>query len=231
MRRLLAACAILAIASARKISGRAIHFALCHGGRFRQVCNETARTGSAQGRAAGFYPDQLAACGSSVYPWKTNIVTTVFWVGEQAGGNNPVPNYKSSWTLIGQELRWNRCSDAGARRNYIPIAFIPKQNPFYCALPYNDVTHGQFKPEAPLVIPWFKHDYRGPGHRCAGIVGLRFVKAIARVMRNGRTVARFAQTIFSMSLEMSVLNRISITVLAWMFHRPCAITWHWRRPM
>src|SRR5258708_14036417 len=33
------------------------------------------------------------------YPWKTNIVTTVFWVGEQAGGNNPVPNYKSAWDL------------------------------------------------------------------------------------------------------------------------------------
>src|ERR1041385_6157405 len=31
------------------------------------------------------------------YPWKTNIVTTVFWVGEQAAGNNPVPNYKSAW--------------------------------------------------------------------------------------------------------------------------------------
>jgi len=26
-------------------------------------------------------------------------------------------------------------------------------------LPYNDVTHGQFKPEAPLVIPWFKQAY------------------------------------------------------------------------
>ena len=33
----------------------------------------------------------------SRYPWKTNIVTTVFWVGEQAAGNNPVPNIKSSW--------------------------------------------------------------------------------------------------------------------------------------
>src|ERR1700704_1333272 len=31
------------------------------------------------------------------FPWKTNIVTTVFWIGEQAGGNNPVPNVKSSW--------------------------------------------------------------------------------------------------------------------------------------
>src|SRR6478609_8957399 len=69
------------------------------------------------------------------YPWKMNIVTTVFWVGEQASGNNPEPS---------------------ARRNYIPIAFVPRQNPFYIALPNNDVTHGQFKPEAPLVIPWFK---------------------------------------------------------------------------
>jgi len=99
------------------------------------------------------------------FPWKMNIVTTVFWVGEQAGGNNPVPNYRSSW-----DFNWTTnyggfdTPDPSARRNYIPVAFIPHQNPFYCALPYNDVTHGQFKPEAPLVIPWFKRYYTGPGH-------------------------------------------------------------------
>ncbi len=98
------------------------------------------------------------------FPWKMNIVTTVFWVGEQAGGNNPVPNYRSSW-----DFNWTTnyggfdTPDPSARRNYIPVAFIPHQNPFYCALPYNDVTHGQFKPEAPLVIPWFKQVYTGPG--------------------------------------------------------------------
>jgi hypothetical protein len=43
------------------------------------------------------------------------------------------------------------------------VSFIPRQNPFYCALPYNDVTHGQFKPEARLVIPWFKEAYTAPG--------------------------------------------------------------------
>src|SRR3954452_14492172 len=31
------------------------------------------------------------------FSWKMNIVTTVFWVGEQAGGNNPVPNYRCPW--------------------------------------------------------------------------------------------------------------------------------------
>ena len=98
------------------------------------------------------------------FPWKTSIVTTVFWVGEQAGGNNPVPNYKSSW-----DLNWTAnyggfdTPDSSARRNYIPVAFIPRLNPFYCALPYNDVSHGQFKPEAPLVIPWFKQAYTEPG--------------------------------------------------------------------
>jgi hypothetical protein len=98
------------------------------------------------------------------YPWKTNIVTTIFWIGEDAAGNNPVPNHKSAW-----DFNWaanyggTDNPDPSARRGYIPVAFIPHQNPFYCALPYNDVTHGQFKPEAPLVIPWFKQSYAGPG--------------------------------------------------------------------
>ena len=98
------------------------------------------------------------------FPWKTNIVTTVFWVGEQAGANNPVSNFRSSW-----DANWTGNyggldnPDSSTRRNCIPVAFIPRQNPFYCALPYNDVMHGQFRPEAPLVIPWFKQAYTGPG--------------------------------------------------------------------
>ena len=48
----------------------------------------------------------------------------------------------------------------------------------------------------------------GRGNRYAGIVGLRFVKAIARVMRNGRIVARFAPTISNMSSAMSDRSRI-----------------------
>src|SRR4030095_13059297 len=30
-------------------------------------------------------------------PWKLDIVTTVFWIGEPAGPNNPVSNAESSW--------------------------------------------------------------------------------------------------------------------------------------
>ncbi|MEY2555318.1 MAG: hypothetical protein QOJ36_434 [Verrucomicrobiota bacterium] len=98
------------------------------------------------------------------FAWKTNIVTTVFWVGEQAGGNNPVPNFRSSWDLNWQANYGGFDNpEKSERRNYIPVSFVPRQNPFYFALPYNDVTHGQFKPEAPLVIPWFKQAYMGQG--------------------------------------------------------------------
>ncbi|MBA3881763.1 MAG: hypothetical protein H0X73_03390 [Chthoniobacterales bacterium] len=104
------------------------------------------------------------------YPWKANIVTTVFWIGEQPTENNPVPNNKSSW-----DANWTASyggydtPDPSSRRNFIPVSFVPRQNPFYCALPYNDVTHGQFKPEAALVIPWFKQAYTQQGQSvCKG---------------------------------------------------------------
>jgi len=63
---------------------------------FGKIRNETAGAGPAQSGAAGFIPTSSRPAVQR-YPWKTNIVTTVFWAGEQAGGNNPVPNYKSAW--------------------------------------------------------------------------------------------------------------------------------------
>jgi hypothetical protein len=102
--------------------------------------------------------------GFNRYPWKRGIVTTVFWVGERPTANNPVPNYKSSW-----DPRWAQnyggldSPDPAHRRNFIPARFVPKQNPFYVALPYNDVTRGTTKPEARRAIPWFKQTFERPG--------------------------------------------------------------------
>src|SRR6266496_1306802 len=103
------------------------------------------------------------------FPWKTNIVTTVFWIG------GPKETYVSVRTASAWDPNWIQNyggvdnPDPSARRSYIPVAFIPRQNPFYCALPYNDVVNGQFKPEAPSVIPWFKQAYSGPGQSvCKG---------------------------------------------------------------
>lgn len=98
------------------------------------------------------------------YPWKVNITTTVFWVGERPTQNNPVPNTKSAWDL-NWVANFGGYDDPSpdARRNFIPANFIPRLNPFYVALPYNDVTHSSTKPEAPLVIPWFRQAYRKYG--------------------------------------------------------------------
>src|SRR5687768_2346466 len=104
-----------------------------------------------------------------LYPWKLNIVTTTFWVGESAGQNNPVHNFSSSW-----DKEWYRTfggfdnPDTGARRalpdgGSIPSNFVPQGNPFYFALPYNDVERGKHKPEARIVVPWFKDIFEQEG--------------------------------------------------------------------
>ena len=92
------------------------------------------------------------------YPWKQNIVTTVFWIGEESGRSNPVPNTQSAWDFC-----WGRhyggYDTPTERANFIPTRFIPNQNPFYVALPYNDVGRNRTKAEAAQVIPWFKNSF------------------------------------------------------------------------
>ena len=97
------------------------------------------------------------------YPWKKSIVTTVFWIGEKPTANNPVPNRVSSW-----DKEWTKSyggfddPNPARRSNYSPVKFTPRQNPFYCALPYNDKATTGHRPEAPRVVPWFKEAYEGP---------------------------------------------------------------------
>src|SRR5438046_3509109 len=97
------------------------------------------------------------------FPWKTNIVTTVFWIGEQPGGNNLVPNRTSAW-----DKQWTTSyggfddPNPAHRSNYVPVKFTPRQNPFYCALPYNDKARPGHHSEAPRVVPWFEEAYQGP---------------------------------------------------------------------
>ncbi len=113
-------------------------------------------------------PQTLAAPRPSLfgtpYPWKSGIVTTVFWVGESASSRNPVHNRSSCW-----DKNWEGSyggfddPDTLHRRNFAPTAFAPRQNPFYIALPYNDVSHSATKPEARVVIPWFKNAFEREG--------------------------------------------------------------------
>jgi hypothetical protein len=98
------------------------------------------------------------------FPWRNEIVTTTFWIGEKPSANNPVPNRSSSW-----DANWTKNyggfddPEKSHRRDFIPVKFAPQQNPFYCALPYNDKSINGHRPEAPRVVPWFKEAYQGPG--------------------------------------------------------------------
>jgi hypothetical protein len=123
-------------------------------------------------------PPPLPGDEQSRYPWKRQIVTTTFWIGETPTHNNPVPNSASCW-----DPHWaanyggNDAPDTAQRSaEYTPVSFIPKQNPFYVALPYNDMEHGTHKAEAAQVIPWFARDYKGASQSvCQGRwIAIRF---------------------------------------------------------
>jgi hypothetical protein len=87
--------------------------------------------------------------------WKYKIAVTVFWVGEQPTEANPLSNIKSAWDVSWVE-HYGGEDDPTNRTNFIPSGFTPGLNPFYVALPYNDVDDEHTRPEAPLIIPWFK---------------------------------------------------------------------------
>lgn len=95
--------------------------------------------------------------------WKYGIVATVFWVGEQPTANNPTPNDKSAWD-VNWMANFGGYDDPVRRNGYHPADFVPRLNPFYVALPYNDLAvGGGHRAEAPDVIPWFWMDFRGSG--------------------------------------------------------------------
>jgi len=104
--------------------------------------------------------------GFGKYSWHRNIMTTVFWIGERPTARNPVPNNRSAW-----DANWARNyggydnPDPRYRdpRTYAPRGFVPRQNPFYIALPYCDVSRGNTKPEAKGIIPWFRDCFEKPG--------------------------------------------------------------------
>jgi len=96
------------------------------------------------------------------YPWHYQIRATVFWVGEKATPRNPVSNIASAWDPHWQST-FGGYDHPFKRSGYRPAAFQPLDNPFYIALPYNDLDKsGLHRPEASEVIPWFWREYRGP---------------------------------------------------------------------
>jgi hypothetical protein len=96
-------------------------------------------------------------------PWHYQIRATVFWVGERSTPGNPTPNTASSWDPNWEE-NFGGYDHPFKREEFLPAGFAPKLNPFYIALPYNDLVEGRsHRPEASSIIPWFWQTYKGPG--------------------------------------------------------------------
>ncbi len=99
-----------------------------------------------------------------VYPWHFDITATYFYIGELATKNNPVPNTASSWDSLWDDNYGGYDDPDPAKRDpvtFAPRGFIPQLNPFYVALPYNDIQQGGPRPEAEKVIPWYHRDKGG----------------------------------------------------------------------
>jgi hypothetical protein len=74
------------------------------------------------------------------YPWKRDIITTEFWIGEPGSVISPTDNVASAW-----DENW-RSSNHGAdsptdRQGYVPASHAPTLNTFYVALPFNDLAY------------------------------------------------------------------------------------------
>jgi len=82
-------------------------------------------------------PELIIRCRTIEVPGTAN------WTGNYGGLDNP---------------------DSSTRpQRYSGGVYPPPESLLLCACRTTMSMHGQFKPEAPLVIPWFKQAYTGPG--------------------------------------------------------------------
>jgi hypothetical protein len=85
--------------------------------------------------------------------WKRGIAT-VFWVGEgETAENDYIHNSWSAWDMRWEE-HYGGVDDPENRCGFQPCAFEPKENPFYVALPYNDLENNGKKKANATRIPW-----------------------------------------------------------------------------
>lgn len=83
----------------------------------------------------------------------TATKTTVFWVGEIANKDNDfIANKASAWDEHWME-HFGGTDDPVHRTSYWPSAFKPQENPFYFALPYNDIDAKGIRKSSAKLCP------------------------------------------------------------------------------
>ncbi len=101
--------------------------------------------------------NNVVSAPSMSYPIHQNITVTYFWVGEPADSNNGyIPNSQSSWD-VNWQAHYGGADNPDNRNGYYPVGFIPKENPFYFALPYDDFDeNGNRRQSSYNIIYWAK---------------------------------------------------------------------------
>lgn len=91
----------------------------------------------------------------SKYTLHHDITATYFWVGESASKDNQYnDNLSSAWDSS-WVVHFGGVDDPINRTGYLPVAFVPRENPFYFALPYDDFfVDGSRKPDAYSTVYW-----------------------------------------------------------------------------
>lgn len=84
------------------------------------------------------------------------VTASIFWIGEKSDeSNNHIPNDKSAWDSNWQQ-NYGGVDDPDDRCGFLPCEFTPKENPFYFALPYNDLDKSGNRKSSAAKIPWFE---------------------------------------------------------------------------
>lgn len=110
------------------------------------------------------FPLRAAHEDDARYPWHTGVVATTFWIGEifdpeAEDGSQETSTYDSEWLAYNgcDGIRVEGVCEADARsgeNGYAPRGTVPKENPFYLDLPYDDVNNAVAFAERAAVIPW-----------------------------------------------------------------------------
>lgn len=123
-----------------------------------------AATHAAGRKAVGETERSKGSTGSSAYSWHQEIVATVFWIGTDWAPQSPSGNLRSAW-----DARWVRHfggeDSPAARAGLLPGTHAATLNPFYVALPFNDLAHPGL---ARKWIPWDGSEAADGKSRCEG---------------------------------------------------------------
>jgi hypothetical protein len=83
--------------------------------------------------------DALSTHVDASLVWKP-ARATVFWVGEAASVENGFIHNRSSAWDVEWEAHFGGYDNPECRTGFNPCGFTPRENPFYVALPYNDLN-------------------------------------------------------------------------------------------